>query len=111
MQDPKVMPPKEGDLYRIIRAHGRVFEIRYGYYEEADRQNPLVSPMEMYPNFEKEPVYTDDGVPFVTAIQSPCSHFSGEEDEDNTCYQCAHYEKCEELLGLCRCRARQRKRE
>ena len=32
MQDPKVMPPKEGDLYRIIRAHGRAFEIRYGYY-------------------------------------------------------------------------------
>ena len=97
-------PHREGELYRILRAHGRTFEILYGYYAEEDRQNPLIPPMEMYPDFQRSPVYTDEGVPFATAIQPPCSHFSGEADEDNTCYQCAQYEKCEELLGICKCR-------
>ena len=38
---------KEGELYKIIEAHGKTFEIYYGYYDEADRQNPYVEPMEM----------------------------------------------------------------
>ena len=97
---------KSGELYKIIKAHGKTFEIYYGYYEEVDRLNPLVEPMEMYPNFLEEPVYTDDGTPFATSIQPPCEHFKGEPDEDNTCYQCSYYEKCEELLGVCRCKAR-----
>ena len=102
---------KEGELYKIIEAHGKTFEIYYGYYDEADRQNPYVEPMEMYPNFVEAPVYTDKGIPFVTAMQSPCKHFKGEDDVDNTCYQCAYYEKCEELLGLCKCKARYKKLE
>ena len=94
---------REGELYKIINAHGKTFEIYYGYYDEADRQNPYVEPMEMYPNFVEAPVYTEKGIPFVTAMQPPCKHFKGEDDVDNTCYQCAYYEKCEELLGICRC--------
>ena len=103
--------PKEGDLYKAITAHGKTFELYYGYYEEIDRQNPNVAPMEIYPNFLKTPVYTDDGVPFVTAMQKTCEYFKGEVDEDNTCYQCGYYEKCEELLGVCKCRLRQKKKE
>ena len=102
---------KEGELYKIIEAHGKTFEIYYGYYDEADRQNPYVEPMEMYPNFIQNPVYTEKGVPFAVAMQSPCKHFNGEADADNTCYQCAYYEKCEELLGLCKCKARYKKLE
>lgn len=97
---------REGDLYRVITAHGRSFELYYGYYDEADRGNPLIGPMEMYPNFIKSPVYTDEGVPFVTAMQKPCKHFKGDPDEDNTCYQCSYYERCEELLGICLCKER-----
>ena len=100
---------REGELYRIIEAHGKTFEIYYGYYDEADRQNPYVEPMEMYPNFIQNPVYTAKGVPFVTAMQTPCQHFKGEADVDNTCYQCAYYEKCEELLGICTCSLNKKK--
>ena len=98
---------KEGELYKIIEAHGKTFEIYYGYYDEADRQNPYVEPMEMYPDFILTPVYTEKGVPFATAMQAPCEHFKGEVDADNTCYQCAYYEKCEELLGVCTCPKKQ----
>ena len=101
--------PKEGDLYKVITAHGKSFEIRYGYYEEIDRQNPKVEPMEIYPNFIEKPIYADDGVPFATAMQKSCGYFKGETDVDNTCYQCGYYEKCEELLGVCRCKARWKK--
>ena len=100
-------PPKkkqEGDLFKIIEAHGKRFEIRYGYYEDVDRQNPYLDPIEIYPDFLKNPLYTENGVPFVTAIQKPCEYFRGELDEENTCYQCAYYERCEELLGVCKCK-------
>ena len=100
---PKEPQHKEGELYKVIKAHGKIFEIYYGYYDEADRQNPLVEPMEMYPNFVQTPVYTEKGIPFAVAMQPPCKHFKGEADVDNTCYQCTYYERCEELLGLCTC--------
>ena len=99
---------KEGDLYKVIEAHGFRFEIYYGYYEDEDRRNPFVEPMEMYPCFIDKPLYTKEGIPFATAIQSPCKHFVGDYDDDITCYQCAHYEKFEELIGLCLCRARRK---
>ena len=100
---------KEGDLFKVITAHGVTFEIYYGYYEEIDRQNPNNEPMEMYPNFIETPRYTPHGVPFVTAMQKTCEYFEGEDDEDNTCYQCSYYERCEELLGIClRCERRQK---
>ena len=105
---PKELRRREGELYRIIEAHGKTFEIYYGYYDDADRQNPNVEPMEIYPNFKEHPAYTNEGIPFVTAMQTYCSHFKGEPDEDNTCYQCSHYRKCEELLGVCWCPARRR---
>lgn len=101
----KLSPPKEGDLYKVIELFGRVFEIRYGYYEDSDRYSRYAEPMAIYPDFEREPQYTADGVPFVTAIQTPCSHFRGERDENSTCEDCGFYRHCEELLGLCTCRA------
>ncbi len=100
---------KEGDLYKVLTAHGVTFELYYGYYDEIDRQNPNVEPMEMYPNFIENPEYTAEGIPFVVAMQKPCRHFKGDPEEDNTCYQCSYYEKCEELLGVCRCNSRRKK--
>ena len=100
-------PPKErrreGELYKVIEIDGERFEVRYGFYEELDRQNPHLEPIEIYPDFVKDPVFTKEGIPFVTAMQKPCENFKGDYDEENTCYQCAYYERCEELLGVCRC--------
>lgn len=102
---PKEPIHREGELYKRINAHGVTFAIFYGYYDEKDKENPLIGPMEMYPDFTVAPVYTVDGTPFVTAMQKPCEHFQGVFDVDNTCYQCDHFEKCEDLLGICRCRS------
>ena len=100
------MKHKEGELYRRINVYGKHFEIYYGYYADTDRENPNADPIEIYPNFNETPMYTDEGIPFATAMQKPCSHFKGDPDDDNTCYQCEYYAGCEELLGVCRCEAR-----
>lgn len=97
------MPPKEGDLFKVIHLHGTTFEIRYGFYEECDRHNRFAEPMEIYPDFIKRPQHTDDGVPFVTAIQTPCPHFTGNKDENSSCEECAYYQHGDELLGICTC--------
>ena len=95
--------PREGDLYKIIRLHGKTFEIRYGFYEEQDRHSRFAEPMEIYPDFIQNPQHTDEGVPFVTALQRPCPYFSGRITEDSTCEECACYRQGEELIGICSC--------
>ena len=94
---------KEGDLYKVIKAYGKTFELRYGYYEEMDRYSKYNDPVPIYPNFIENPVYTDEGIPFATATQDPCKHFDGNRDQDSTCYNCSYYNKYEELLGTCTC--------
>ena len=95
--------PKEGDLYKIIHLYGKTFEIRYGFYEERDRLGRYAEPIEIYPDFIQSPEYTDEGIPFITAIQTPCQHFSGNRDPNSTCEECAYYQHREELLGICTC--------
>lgn len=95
--------PKEGELFKIIQLFGKTFEIRYGFYEECDRHTQYAEPIAIYPNFEKEPQYTDDGTPFVTAMQSPCACFSGKMDENSVCGDCSYYRRGDELLGTCAC--------
>ncbi len=99
--------PKEGDLFKIIELGGKSFEIRYGFYEERDRHTQYAEPIPIYPNFEKESQYTDDGIPFVTAMQSPCSCFSGKKDENSVCEDCSYYRRGDELLGTCTCPKKQ----
>lgn len=95
--------PKEGDLYKVIELEGKVFEIRYGFYEERDRHSEYAEPMEIYPDFLKEPQYTREGLPFVTAFQTPCEYFSRQPDDNSTCDECACYRPGEDLIGLCTC--------
>lgn len=105
---------EEGELFKVITAHGKTFELYYGYYEEIDRHSKYNEPIPIYPNFIENPVYTDDGVPFVTAMQDPCKHYiskRGKCDEDDTCADCTRYEKCEELLGICCCPAKKISKE
>lgn len=98
--------PKEGDLFKIIELHGRVFEIRYGYYEEIDRHH---EPMEIYPDFVKNPVYTNDGFPFVTLMQEPCEHYKKKgTDSDKECGSCKYMERGEELIAVCRCKKKRK---
>ncbi|MBR6676774.1 MAG: hypothetical protein IKL24_05535 [Clostridia bacterium] len=96
-------PPKEGDLYKTINLCGKSFEIRYGFYEERDRHSQYAEPIEIYPDFIKAPQYTDDGKPFVTAIQPPCKSFDGKKNVNSVCEDCRYYKHGEELIGICTC--------
>ena len=102
-QSPDRKIPKEGDLFKIIELHGKRFEIRYGFYEEKDRHIWLAEPIPCYPDFILQPQHTDEGYPFVTAIQDVCSHFTGQQDANSTCGDCAAYQHGDELLGICTC--------
>lgn len=99
---------KEGDLYKEIEVCGERFTLRYGYYEECDRVNPLCRPIPIYPDFLAMPLYTAQGVPFATEIQDACEHFKGKgkRDENSVCGECAHYKHGEDWIGLCECKAR-----
>ena len=104
---------KEGDLYKTVKTFGKTFELRYGYYGERDRQNPLCKPAVIYPDFTREPLHTDDGKPFVTMIQDACASYKGEGNKtpDTTCADCKHFNRGDEWFGICTCPTRQRKNE
>lgn len=96
---------KEGELYRIVTTFGRTFELRYGYYEECDRQNPLCEPIVIYPDFLEEPIYTDRGEPLVTMMQDACKNYRSEAKRtpDSTCAECKYFQRGEEWFGICIC--------
>lgn len=97
--------PKEGELYRVVTTFGKTFELRYGYYEECDRQSPLCRPVILYPDFQREPLYTEDGAPFVTVTQDACEQYAGQSrrTSDTTCAECMHFRQGEEWFGICVC--------
>jgi len=104
MQDAKPsLLPKEGDLYKEVTVSGKTFKLLYGYYESFERENPFSEPMPIYPDFIKEPHYTAEGIPFVTAMQNVCSYYSGKNDEDGSCSDCVFFQNLEELFGFCKC--------
>ena len=82
---------------------GKTFRLLYGYYENFERESPFCEPMPIYPDFTKEPHYTAEGIPMVTAMQSVCALYEGKNDEDSTCVDCAFFQKSEELFGFCNC--------
>lgn len=93
----------EGELYRILDAFGHSFEIRYGFYEDFERDNS--EPIPIYPDFLKEPRYTPDGSPFVTEMQDMCPHgcFKANGLTDECCGNCSHFRTGNELIGRCAC--------
>ena len=98
--------PKEGEIYKIVETFGMTFELRYGYYEECDRHSPLVkSPVPIYPDFTREPVFTDEGAPFVTMMQDTCKSYKGENNRttDTTCEECKYFKHGEDWFGICTC--------
>lgn len=90
--------PRDRDLYKIININGKEFEIRYGYYEEYERERH--DPVPILPDFLKDPVYTDEGYPFVTAIQAVCEEFDGT-DSELGCFGCKYYKEESEFIGIC----------
>ena len=95
----------EGELYKTVELFGRTFTLYYGYYEECDRQSPLCEPVILYPDFQREPLYTEDGKPFVTLIQDACPRFDGAavRTADSTCAECHSFQQGEEWFGICHC--------
>ncbi len=96
-------PPNcnEGDLFKRFQIYGHEFEIFYGYYEDIERENPLIDPMPIYPDFLKEPQYTTDGLPFVTKMQDACEYYIGKQKICKECAECEYYKHGEELIGVC----------
>lgn len=101
--------PKEGDLYACIEHEGSTFEIYYGYYEECDRQNPMVRPVPLYPDFTKRPQYDKEGYPFATEMQDACKYYVGKTYDDG-CYTCKHYRRVLDFIGVCACEQRRKKK-
>ncbi len=95
---------KEGDLYKILNVHGRQFEIRYGYYSDEERR--IWEPTPIFPNFTKTPLYTNDGMPYVTAEQDVCMHYKPgiHISDESWCNDCIFYESGEEIIGVCTCK-------
>ena len=94
----------EGDVYRDLDVEGKKFRILYGYYEEFERNGKYNDPMPIYPDLINDPVYTDEGVPIVTAMQDSCQSFESLRGDDGDCCQdCAYFKKREDLFGICAC--------
>ena len=94
--------PKEGELYRIVTTFGKTFELRYGYYGDCDRK---YEPNVLYPDFLKEPIYTEGGEPFVTTVQDACKNYRGKAKRtpDTTCIDCKYFLPGEDWFGICSC--------
>ncbi len=90
---------KDGDLYKIINLCGHTFELRYGYYEEYERKNG--EPVPIFPDFIKEPVYTNEGFLFVTQMQELCE-YGDSSFADGCCVDCPYFESGEDLIGICK---------
>ncbi len=98
--------PKEGSLYKILNAYGKHFEIRYGYYSDAERDR--WDPTPIFPNFIKQPQYTDCGRPYATAEQDICDHYHAKPQAsgEDWCNDCIHFRPLEEIIGICDCKKR-----
>ena len=97
------LPIQEGDIYEVLTVCGKIFEIRYGYYEDFERDGE--SPIPIYPDLEKTPIYGTDGKRIVTFMQDPCEHFiPQEEGADPYCGCCKYYDRTHErMVEPCRC--------
>ena len=93
--------PKEGDLYKTITIDQYVFELRYGYYEEADRAAD--EPVVIYPDFSTE-LYTKEGHKIVSAVCEACPYAAPDNtSRDKCCVDCSYYTPPGEDIGVCLC--------
>ena len=97
----------EGDLYRILNVAGHDFELRYGYYEESERQH--CPPVVVYPNLQAAPLYSPEGNPLVTQVQDICEHCRAPDGEEaHWCSDCIYFSGEHRDIGICRCAHRRK---
>ena len=101
--------PEEGDLYKTCIVDHHVFEIRYGYHEESERGR--VDPLPIFPDLEKNPLYTNTGELITAYVQYPCRYYIPRRPEipEDWCGDCMLYGGGKEEMG--RCLSPERKRE
>ena len=92
----------EGAVYKTLTVFDNTFEVKYGYYEEFERENEHCYPVPIYPDFLKDPVYTKDGHPFVTKMQELC-RFGSSKFPDGCCADCPYFQYGAEMIGICTC--------
>ncbi len=93
---------REGDLYEVIEVSGREFEIRYGYYDEKEREH--WEPEPIFPDLKNNPVYTDDGYMIVTQMQDICDEFKLKDGFENNeiCAECTYFvNEDKKMIGIC----------
>ena len=108
MNDRQAAKVIDGKLYRVFRCFGQSFPVYYRYSDDDGNAIPD------YPDFEKAPQYTHDGVPFALATQEGCLYAQGKAPDklySGECGSCKYF-KCESeiafsIFGLCVCVARQ----
>ena len=98
----KLLSPQEGDLHAVVEIEGYVFELRYGYNEEHEREG---APFVLYPDLNTKPIFTKDGYRIVSAIQSVCDNYENPESEiaEDCCYTCSFYSDPKADVGICQC--------
>lgn len=101
--------PKEGEVYRTYTVDQHTFEIRYGYHEENERGR--VEPLPIFPDFEINPVYTQNGEPITAYVQYPCKHYSPRDpkEPEEWCGDCTYYDGGRIEMGRCLCPQRKQK--
>lgn len=93
---------QEGDIYELLLVDGRLFEIRYGYYEEYERNG--AEPIPIFPDLGEVPVYGSSGKRIVTFMQEPCPHFKPQSDDTELCCGCCRfYPKNRQMMDVCAC--------
>ena len=97
------LPIREGDIYEVLSVDGGTFEIRYGYYEDFERDGS--EPIPIYPDLEKSPVYGVSSKLIVTFMQNPCVHYEPRvEDAEAYCGCCRHYPNNKQMINACKCK-------
>ncbi len=94
------MVKPEGMIYKRLTVGGHEFVLRYGYYDEHDRQH--TSPVVVYPDFGEHPRHSPEGFPLVTQIQDPCPYYrTAEGREERWCGDCLWFSGEHREIGVC----------
>ena len=95
---------REGDVFRNIVVDGKSFEIRYGYYENYERD--AGDPIPIYPDFYDSPTFGRSGLRIVSAIQQACEAFTPKCngcEKEGDCGFCKYYAENQagDMIGIC----------
>ncbi len=96
-------PPKEGDIYKIIKVGDHVFELRFGYY--ADFERAYGEPVVVYPDLTQKHIYTNEGDRIVTAVQDSCRYYEAlaQKEREDCCRDCIYFSASDDDIGICKC--------